>query len=388
MRLPNLKKTHINAFPSVHLKKFDGVDLFFKFSSELLVVVLALLVGIFNIGFFHFGAKTQSDNSYAFAFLSNHTPLNSKYYGKQTSISTVVVNGSGFIAQAHADDFLTGLPQAATEESSANSAINYDSLVQPTPDSVKTLCAKQIKTYTASAGDTLRSVAIDHDITIQTLIDANNLTRESKLTAGQQLIILPSDGILYTATDNDTLPDVAKKFSGDLQNIITFNCLDSAEDITGGQQIFIPGGHLPLPPAPKPTPKPKVPVDKSKVGGTGPVDNVPVTEGGWNEVGHTFPKGYCTWYVAQKLHGLVKWGGNAKNWLANSKAYGAVVDMDPAPGTIVVTNDSKKYGHVAYVEKVTDHSIVVSEMNFEKFGKIDFREIPLTSSSIKGYIHP
>ena len=51
--------------------------------------------------------------------------------------------------------------------------------------------------------------------------------------------------------------------------------------------------------------------------------------------------------------------------------------MNPARGVILVTNDSRKYGHVAYVEEVTDHnSIIVSEMNFEKFGKVDTREIP------------
>ncbi len=379
---------HINAFPSVHLKKFDGIDLFFKFSSELLVIGLALLVGVFNVVFFKLDSHKQNDKSYAFAFLSNHTPLNAKYYGKQTSISTVVVNGGGFIAQAHADDFLGNFSPITTANDSTDSIITDNSLVQPNPDSVKTLCAKQIKTYTVVDGDTLRSVAIDNDITIQTLIDANGLTRDSKLKPGQELTILPGDGILYTATDNDTLPDVAKKFSGDLQSIVTYNCLDSAEDINGGQKIFIPGGHLPLPPAPKPQAKPKPKADKSKVGGDGPIESVKDDSSGYDEIGHIFPKGYCTWYVAQKLHGLVKWGGNANKWISNSKAFGAVTDMDPAPGTILVTNDSLRYGHVAYVEKVTDHSIIISEMNYTKFGKVDYREISLTSSSIKGFIHP
>jgi surface antigen len=346
------------------------------------------MVGLFNIFFFHFGAKAAGDESYAFTFLSNHTPLNDKYYGKQTSISTVVINGGGLIAQAHADDYLSSQIVAQNENSNQDFTIEDGFLTQPSPDSIRALVAKQVKIYTTVPGDSLRSIAAKNGITIQTLADANNLPTDAALKPGWTLKILPIDGVIYTANSNDTLPDVAKKFSGNLDTIISYNGLDSAEDIEAGDLIIVPGGHMPLPPKPKITAKPKT-TDKSKVGGDAPVQKLQDDGSDYDEVGHLFPKGYCTWYVAQKLHGLVKWGGNAKNWPANSKAYGAVFDRDPARGTILVTNESSRYGHVAYVESVNgDGTITVSEMNYEKFGKVDYRTISLSSSVIKGFIHP
>jgi len=84
----------------------------------------------------------------------------------------------------------------------------------------------------------------------------------------------------------------------------------------------------------------------------------------------------------------ITFGGNAKNWLANAKASGYVVGQEPAVHAAVVTNDSKRYGHVAYVEEVTADKILVSEMNFDHFNKVDERWIPIDSSSIRGYIYP
>ena len=394
LRLPNLRKSHLNAFPAVHLKKMDHLDVFLKFSSELLVIGLALLVGFLNIVFFKFGTgKPMNDNSHAFKLLSYHTALNSKYYAKETSISTVLMSGQGFITQAKADDFegLTGQTTSNPDSSNNLDTITEEGLVKPNPDSIKELVAKQVKIYETQPGDTIQSIAATNGISPQTVLDANNLLNGTIIKPGWYLKILPVDGELYTANNNDTLPDVAKKFSGNLDTIISYNGLSDAEDITGGQIIIIPGGHLPQPVIPKtktPAPK-KTPVDKSKIGGNATVEEVPSQAVGsdYDEVAHIFPKGYCTWYVAQKIH--VPWGGNAKAWISNARAYGAVVDTDPARGTIVVTNESKRYGHVAYVESVNDDgTITVSEMNYEHFGKVDYRRISLSSSVIRGFIHP
>ena len=391
LRLPNIRKAHLTAFPAVHLKRSDWFDIFFKFSSELLVICLAIVVGFLNVIFFKFGAgKTFHDNSHAFALLSNHTSLNPQYYAKETSVSTILFTGKSLIAQAYANDSTAALTATSPDpaDTSDGGMIEGDVLVKPNPDSIKTYIAKQIKIYETQPGDTIASIAQSFGISQQTILDTNNLLGGTVVKPGWQLIILPTDGILYKAGSNDTLPDIANKFGGNVDTIISYNGLDSAEDINPGDVLIIPGGHLAPPPVPKTTPKAKTNTGNgAKVGGSAPIEEIQpeIDIGG----GHIFPKGYCTWYVAQKLGGKVKWGGNAKNWIVNSKAYGAVVDMDPAPGTILVTNDSKKYGHVALVEQVTDHnSVIVSEMNYEHFGKVDYREIPLTSSSIKGFIHP
>ena len=354
------------------------------------MVGLALLVGFLNVGFFKFGTiKSFTDHSHAFELLSYHPQMNNQYYSKETSITTVMVAKDGLVAQAQADDFegLTDTQAIAPQDDNGDpSMLTGDSLVQLNPDSIKALIAKQIKIYQTEPGDTLQSIAAANGISMQTILNANNLLAGTVIKPGWQLIILPIDGVLYTANSNDTLPDVAKKFSGNLDTIISYNGLDSAEDITAGDLIIIPGGTLPAPQVPKTPVKPKI--DKSKIGGSGPVENIApepnvVDDGS----GHIFPKGYCTWYVAQKIH--IPWGGNAKSWISNAESYGAVVDMDPAHGTILVTNESRKYGHVAYVESVTDHNtVIVSEMNYDHFGRVDTREISLNSPVIRGFIHP
>jgi surface antigen len=53
-----------------------------------------------------------------------------------------------------------------------------------------------------------------------------------------------------------------------------------------------------------------------------------------------------------------------------------------------VTNESRKYGHVALVVSVDDDGFTVSEMNYEHFGRVDTRFIPSGSRFVKGFIYP
>ena len=405
LRMPALKRRHFNAFPAVHLKKMDTLDMVIKFSGELLAVGLTVIVGLFTVGFFKLGGTASADNSYAFMFLSNHTKLDNKYYAHETSIKTVVASGGGFIAQAHADDFLGATtpnpinPAANTTDS----IIDNNSLSQPSPDSVKALVAKQIKVYTTVAGDSLSSVAAQNGISIKTLAEANNLASGTVLKPGWQLIILPVDGVLITADSNDTLPDIAHQYNTEkyntnskvredaanalLQTIISYNGLDGAEDINPGDLIIVPGGEIVQPPAPKPTPKPK---PKSS-GPDNSLNEITSLGDGYDGINHIFPKGYCTYYVATKMK--ITFGGNAKNWLPNAKASGYVTGAEAASHAAVVmtgpTGAMRKYGHVAYVESVNDDgTITLSEMNYEHFNKVDERTISIHDSSIRGYIYP
>lgn len=101
--------------------------------------------------------------------------------------------------------------------------------------------------------------------------------------------------------------------------------------------------------------------------------------------GHKFPYGYCTWYVAQKRY--VPWGGNAGTWLYHAKSLGYQTGKAPRPGSIMVTTESRYYGHVALVEKVSGDTITVSEMNFVGWGKVSRRTISAKSRAIKGFIY-
>lgn len=386
------------------------MDFVLKFSSELLVIVLSLSAA--GLNWYFFSSQKFVDQSLAGRLLSRHTQLNPKLYAANNSIITVVSHDN-FLPQAQAES-LTGLDSLSENAQNSSNTVadvfadDGSAILAPNPDSVGNLVAQEIKVYQTQKGDSLKSIAQKFGLNEQTIIWANKLPSQT-IMPGWELIILPTDGIVHHMSSNDTLPDLANRYNPEkynpnkqirdaaqnklLEKIYSFNALADAESFDEGQAIIIPGGEEVAAPAPKPVPLPKqskvakTPRDRSKVGGGGAVEEV-MPEMSYDEAGHMFPKGYCTWYVAQKMGGRVKWGGNAKEWISNSKAYGAVVDRDPGVGTILVTNDSRRYGHVAYVEQVTDHSVVVSEMNYTHFGKVDRREIELDSHTIKGFIHP
>lgn len=377
-RLPSLKRIYLNAFPATHIKPLDTYDYVFRFSSEFLIVILAGIVIINSLIALH-GSEDIVDKSYAAKFLSYHPHLNLKLNEKNNTITTKIAGHINFVPLAQAEDFglsatyLNEVPLEEPEETPSDEQF----LVQPKPDTLESLIAKQIKIYQSQTGDTLASIAKQNGISVNTLKSANKLTSDT-LKPGWYLIILPTDGILHKAKANDTLPDLVKKYGGNLDSIIAYNGLGSAEDIESDQLIIIPGGKLPE------TPKPikKTPRDPSKVRPEGSTKPSYVDNG----TGHIFPWGYCTWYVATRVH--VPWGGNAKNWLANARGFGAVISSTPVVGSIVVTTDNARYGHVAYVERVEEDKILLSEMNYEKFGKVNNRWLNLSSKTIRGYIYP
>ena len=100
---------------------------------------------------------------------------------------------------------------------------------------------------------------------------------------------------------------------------------------------------------------------------------------------HSFPYGYCTYYVASKRP--IPWSGNAGTWLSGARTYGFATGSTPQVGAIMVTYEGGRAGHVAYVEAISGDQVTISEMNFRGFGIISSRVISAGSSVIKGYIY-
>ncbi len=402
-RAPSLKKLHVNSFPAIHMKKMDWMDFAFKFSGEILVLVLAASVTVLNLFYFNLPGKSGfKDTSLAGNFLNKHTSLNQKLYAKNNSIVTVVSQGNPFVQQAFADDFNGLETLAATQPDTGSEIIMGDdnSILAPNPDSIQGLVNNAVKKlYTTQEGDTLGSIAKANDVSVDSIRWSNPNLVSSTIKPGWVLIIPPINGIAVTANSNTTLPDLATRYSPErynpnktiraqaaaelLEKIIYYNGLDSAEDINDGDFLIIPGGVVATAPVvPTPTPKPNTKTPK--------VDNtlnaITSISGGYDDDTHSFPKGYCTYYVSTRTK--ITFGGNAKNWLANAKASGYVTGKEPAPNSVVVTTDSAKYGHVAYVEEVVGDKILVTEMNYVGFNKISQRWISVNSPTIRGYIYP
>ncbi len=101
------------------------------------------------------------------------------------------------------------------------------------------------------------------------------------------------------------------------------------------------------------------------------------------EGSHVFPAGQCTRYVAGKL--IIPWNGNASTWLTKAESMGYETSESPKQGSVIVTTEGR-YGHVAVVEEIRGDKMIISEMNYEGWGKASTREVPINYDKIKGFI--
>jgi murein DD-endopeptidase MepM/ murein hydrolase activator NlpD len=107
----------------------------------------------------------------------------------------------------------------------------------------------QISTYVVREGDTVSGVAKMFNVSVNTLLWANNLTSKSVLRAGQNLVILPVTGITYTIKKGDTIQGIAKKYRADIDDILNYNDLTLTSALTIGQSVLIPDAELSTPTA-------------------------------------------------------------------------------------------------------------------------------------------
>ena len=236
--------------------------------------------------------------------------------------------------------------------------------------------------YKVESGDSPGSIAASFGISTYTVLWANNLKVGDIIKPGQELEILPVSGVKHITKTTDTIESIAKKYKADKEELIAFNKLPAVTDevLEEKKILIIPNGEKAAPIKPKPQVRSagsKI-VSSSKYSFTS--SSVSASKS------RQFPYGYCTWYVASRTY--VPWNGHAKSWLTNSRAYGFRTGNTPAVGTIVVTNENRWYGHVAFVEAVHSNSITVSEMNYVGWGRKSIRTIPIGSSKIRGYVYP
>ena len=109
---------------------------------------------------------------------------------------------------------------------------------------------KEILEYTVQSGDTLSKIAENFNISLETLLWANDLNKNSKISPGQKLIILPVSGVMHLVEKDDTLSSIAKQYQVDVESIIAFNNLSEGGKIFRGDLLIIPNGIKPPEPAP------------------------------------------------------------------------------------------------------------------------------------------
>jgi peptidoglycan endopeptidase LytF/peptidoglycan endopeptidase LytE len=102
-------------------------------------------------------------------------------------------------------------------------------------------------THTVEEGETVRMLAARYGISAETLMAANGIRNPDLLQVGQDLVILPTDGVLYTLRQGDSILKVAQRYSVDPDDIIRANILGPDPNLVQpGTKLVVPGA-TPIP---------------------------------------------------------------------------------------------------------------------------------------------
>jgi surface antigen/LysM repeat protein len=266
---------------------------------------------------------------------------------------------------------------------SDDNVISKPQIIQPTADS------RVVKHYISKAGDTAGTVGQKFGISATTVKWANNLATDA-ISAGKNLVIPPTDGVIYTVKGGDTVSSIATKYKASPDRIVSFNDLELS-GAKAGRTIIVPGGILPV------NERPGY-VSPSEAASMGAYDGGYATidaQMAGASAGNRYAYGNCTWYAYERRVQLGlpvgSFWGNAATWAMYARAAGYRVDNTPSVGAIAQWNayqgGSYYAGHVGIVESVnSDGSITISEMNYlYNFNRVTSRTI--SPSSVSNFIH-
>lgn len=102
----------------------------------------------------------------------------------------------------------------------------------------------EIQEYIVQPGETITAIAKRFNVSVNTLLWANNLSAYSLIRPGNKLIILPVSGVLHKIKKGDTLASLAKKYNAEVNKILLANQIINEEQISIGQNLIIPGGEI------------------------------------------------------------------------------------------------------------------------------------------------
>ncbi len=101
-----------------------------------------------------------------------------------------------------------------------------------------------VKIYVVQKGDTLSEIAEKFGVSVNTIRWANDLGRNGLIKVGQELVILPVNGVRYKVKRGGTLRDIVKKIGGNLEEAAAFNNLGPDEELEAGTEVVIPEAEL------------------------------------------------------------------------------------------------------------------------------------------------
>lgn len=222
-----------------------------RYAVHVVVIAIAIVAGTVN---FHIGevraeADTFGQRSIIYSLITKQEIEVIEEYADFDTVTNYASVSSFADDSLHAPVGGTTAPPTQL----AGSGLSQDGLAltaptnNVTPTAASAVPRTSIETYRVAEGDTLSTISQRFNISLNTLLWANNLTVRSVIKPGTELTILPVTGVEHTIAKGETLSAVAKKYSVSTDVILTYNGLASADALKVGQSLIIPGGELRAP---------------------------------------------------------------------------------------------------------------------------------------------
>lgn len=106
---------------------------------------------------------------------------------------------------------------------------------------------KEVAEYIVQPGDNLWSIADKFNISLETILGANGLNKNSLIQIGQKLVILPVSGVIHHVQKGDNVSQIAQTYKAKIDEIVAFNDLAGEGDIFIGDILIVPNGVMPPP---------------------------------------------------------------------------------------------------------------------------------------------
>ena len=106
---------------------------------------------------------------------------------------------------------------------------------------------KEVIEYVVQPGDNLWSIAEKFNISLNTVLWANDLNKYTLLQIGQKLVIPPVTGVIHHVQKGDTLSQIAKTYKSEVDKIVAHNNLATEDDIYVGDILMVADGVMPPP---------------------------------------------------------------------------------------------------------------------------------------------
>ncbi len=165
----------------------------------------------------------------------------------ETTTSSVYTKDVSYLGETGGRRVMPYGASGVGEETTLPTAHDDTALVKiNVPTGANIVVRDRIMTHVVQEGDMVSNIARLYGLSVNTIIWNNDIGSSGVIRPGQQLKILPYDGVLYAVKKNDTLAKIASTYQSSVDSIIEKNKLADASDVQIGENIIIPNGIKPV----------------------------------------------------------------------------------------------------------------------------------------------